>query len=82
MARTDLSIMTVPAYSQGGRWPYRISKCQALTPAALRRTSNASARRRWDVLGEIEADGADLVHGRLLEWSLTPPLWHAEAGRP
>src|SRR4051794_18082996 len=37
-----------------------------------------------DVLGEIEADGADLVHGRLLEWALTPPLWHAEAvgGRP
>src|SRR4051794_37692716 len=32
-----------------------------------------------DVLGKIEADGADLVHGRLLEWSLTPPLWHAEA---
>jgi len=31
------------------------------------------------VLGEIEADGADLVHGRLLEWALTPPLWHAEA---
>src|SRR4051794_4806085 len=37
-----------------------------------------------DVFGEIEADGADLVHGRLLEWALTPPLWHAEAvgGRP
>src|SRR3954470_3920109 len=37
-----------------------------------------------DVLGEIEADGADRVHGRLLEWALTPPLWHAEAvgGRP
>src|SRR5215210_3810820 len=32
-----------------------------------------------DVLGEIEADGADLVHGRLLEWALTPPLCHAEA---
>src|SRR3954464_127512 len=32
-----------------------------------------------DVLGEIEADGADLVHGRLLEWALTPPLWHAWA---
>src|SRR3954469_2121627 len=32
-----------------------------------------------DVLGEIEADGANLVHGRLLEWALTPPLWHAEA---
>src|SRR3954453_15572692 len=36
------------------------------------------------VLGEIEADGANLVHERLLEWALTPPLWHAEAvgGRP
>src|SRR5689334_7757950 len=32
-----------------------------------------------DVLGEIESDGAHLVHGRLLEWALTPPLWHAEA---
>src|SRR3954465_6853019 len=32
-----------------------------------------------DVLGKIEADGAHLVHGRLLEWALTPPLWHAEA---
>src|SRR5215217_2071939 len=37
-----------------------------------------------DVLGEIESDGANLVHGRLLEWALTPPLWHADAagGRP
>src|SRR3954453_21599855 len=37
-----------------------------------------------DVFGEIEADGAHLVHGRLLKWALTPPLWHAEAvgGRP
>src|SRR4051812_14804936 len=28
--------------------------------------------------------GSNLVHGRLLEWALTPPLWHAEAvgGRP
>src|SRR5256885_6122373 len=32
-----------------------------------------------DVFGEIESDGANLVHGRLLEWALTPPLWHAEA---
>src|SRR3954469_25376173 len=32
-----------------------------------------------DVLGEIESDGAHLVHGRLLEWALTPPLCHAEA---
>src|SRR3954467_10408254 len=37
-----------------------------------------------DVLGEIESDGANLVHERLLEWALTPPLWHADAagGRP
>src|SRR3954465_13323523 len=37
-----------------------------------------------DVLGEIESDGANLVHERLLEWALAPPLWHAEAvgGRP
>src|SRR5256885_14836381 len=37
-----------------------------------------------DVFGEIESDGAHLVHGRLLEWALTPPLSHAEAvgGRP
>src|SRR5215218_2133032 len=37
-----------------------------------------------DVLGEIEADATHRVHGRLLEWALTPPLWHAEAvgGRP
>src|SRR3712207_3445974 len=37
-----------------------------------------------DVLGEIESDRANLVHGRLLEWALTPSLWHAEAvgGRP
>src|SRR3954451_12764436 len=37
-----------------------------------------------DVLGKIESDGAHRVHGRLLEWALTPPLWHADAvgGRP
>src|SRR3954454_12697797 len=36
------------------------------------------------VLGEIQSDGANLVHGRLLEWALTPPLWHPDAvgGRP
>src|SRR4051794_26255382 len=32
-----------------------------------------------DVLGEIEADGAHLVHGRLREWPATPSLWPAEA---
>ena len=32
-----------------------------------------------DVLGEIQPDSANLVHGRLLEWVATPPLWHADA---
>src|SRR3954447_8329523 len=32
-----------------------------------------------DVLGEIEADGANLVHERLLEWPATPSLWHTTA---
>src|SRR3954466_8946792 len=34
-----------------------------------------------DVLGEIEAGRSHRVHGRLLAWALTPPLWHAEAVR-
>src|SRR3954452_6609985 len=39
-----------------------------------------------DVLGEIEADGAHLVHGRLLEWALVGhlpwgvPYWAASDG--
>ena len=32
-----------------------------------------------DGLGEIESDGAHLVHGRLLEWPATPSLWHTTA---
>src|SRR3954452_6955748 len=32
-----------------------------------------------DVFGDIEADGAHLVHGRLLEWALTP---HSGTLRP
>src|SRR3954467_14541411 len=32
-----------------------------------------------DVFGEIESDGANLVHGRLLEWALTP---HSGTLRP
>src|SRR3954468_624423 len=32
-----------------------------------------------DVFGEIEADGAHLVHGRLLAWALTP---HSGTLRP
>src|SRR3954453_21268092 len=43
------------------------------------RTRAVGPMKLKDVLGEIESDGADLVHGRLLKWALTPPLWHAEA---
>jgi hypothetical protein len=32
-----------------------------------------------DVLGEIQSDGAHLVHGCLLEWPATPSLWHTKA---
>jgi hypothetical protein len=32
-----------------------------------------------DGLGEIQSDGAHLVHGRLLEWPATPSLWHTTA---
>ena len=32
-----------------------------------------------DGLGEIQSDGAHLVHGCLLEWPATPLLWHTEA---
>src|SRR3954447_16509151 len=48
------------------------------------RARAVSPMKLKDVFGEIESDGANLVHGRLLEWALTPPLWHAEAvgGRP
>ncbi len=42
-------------------------------------TRTVSPMELKDVLGEIEADGAHLVHGRLREWALTPPLWHADA---
>ena len=31
------------------------------------------------VLRKIQSNCANLVHGRLLEWSATPPLWHADA---
>src|SRR4051794_37465338 len=43
------------------------------------RARTVSPMELKDVLGEIEADGANLVHERLLEWALTPPLWHADA---
>src|SRR3954462_1181168 len=48
-------------------------------PVALHRARAVGSMELKHVLGEIEADGANLVHGRLLEWALTPPLWHAEA---
>src|SRR3954471_3556538 len=57
----------------------------AAQPLAKHNSSRAVGPMQLkDVLGEIESDGANLVHGRLLEWALTPPLWHAGAvgGRP
>src|SRR3954466_4586376 len=61
---------------------------QQLAPAQLlakdHRARAVGPMELKDVLGEIEADGAHRVHGRLLAWALTPPLWHADAvgGRP
>src|SRR3954471_18039163 len=56
---------------------------EQLAPAQLltkdHRTRAVGPMKLKDVLGEIESDGANLVHGRLLKWALTPPLWHAEA---
>src|SRR3954466_4312167 len=61
----------------------RCQERQKLAAAQLlakdHRARAVSPMKLKDVLGEIEADGAHLVHGRLLEWALTPPLWHAEA---
>src|SRR5215217_3212935 len=48
----------------------------------LRKTTRARAVgsvQLKDVLGEIQSDGAHLVHGRLLEWPATPSLWHTTA---
>src|SRR4051812_8970435 len=54
-----------------------------LAPAQLlakdHRARAVSPMELKDVLGEIESDGAHRVHGRLLEWLVTPPLWHAVA---
>src|SRR3954454_8485502 len=56
---------------------------QQLAPAQLlakdHRARAVGPMELKDVLGEIEADGAHRVHGRLLAWALTPPLWHADA---
>src|SRR4051812_14637311 len=54
-------------------WPRRSFLRKTTAPALV------SPMELKDVFGEIEADGANLVHGGLLEWALTPPLWHAEA---
>src|SRR3954469_7401492 len=54
-------------------WPRRSFLRKTTAPAL------SAPMELKDVLGEIEADGANLVHERLLEWALTPPLWHADA---
>src|SRR4029450_5161436 len=66
----------------------RCQKREELAAAQLLAKHNSSRAvgpmELKDGLGEIESDGAHLVHGCLLEWAVTPPLWHAEAvgGRP
>src|SRR4051794_13428986 len=62
-------------------WPRRSFWRKTTAPAL---SAAVGPMKLKDVLGEIESDGAYRVHGRLLEWALTPPLWHAEAvgGRP
>src|SRR3954471_16685974 len=65
--------------------PYAIALLAAAQLLAKdHRARTVSPMELKDVLGEIESDGANLVHERLLEWALTPPLWHADAagGRP
>ena len=64
---------------QGGSGQEREKLAAAQLLAKDHRARAVSPMELKHVLGEIESDGADLVHGRLLEWSLTPPLWHAEA---
>src|SRR3954451_1229378 len=86
---TELGDLAPPIVSAATRLHgYRAGRqrCQErkqLAPAQLlakdHRTRAVGPMELKDGLGEIEADGADLVHGRLLEWALTPPLWHAEA---
>src|SRR4051812_2397929 len=62
---------------QRGQERQKLAAAQLL--AKDHRARAVSPMELKDVLGEIEADRANLVHGRLLEWALTPPLWHAEA---
>src|SRR5215218_845246 len=62
---------------QRGQERQKLAAAQLL--AKDHRARTVSPMELKDVLGEIEADGANLVHERLLEWALTPPLWHADA---
>ncbi len=50
-------------------------------PAEDDRSRCVGAVRLKHVLRQIQSDGADLPHGRLLEWPATPPLWHDDAVR-
>ena len=63
----------------------RCQECQKLAAAQLLAKHNSSRAvgpmELKHVLGEIQSDGAHLVHGSLLEWSSIPPLWHTEAIR-
>ena len=61
----------------------RCEERQKLASAQLLAEDNSSRPvgpvQLKDGLGEIQSDGAHLVHGRLLEWPATPSLWHTTA---
>src|SRR4051794_30825421 len=88
---TELGDLTAPIMSAATRLQGHCAgrqrgqegqKLAAAQPLAKHNSARAVGPMELkDVLGEIEADGAHRVHGRLLAWALTPPLWHAEAVR-
>src|SRR5215203_3322745 len=67
VARADLSIMTTPAYSQGGRWPYCGAPTRVLAPASAPRPLACLPRlhRAVDIHGEPHWDGG---------YAANPPL--------
>src|SRR4051812_38745712 len=64
-------------------WRERGQERQELAAAQLlakdHRARAVGSVQLKDVLGEIQSDGAHLVHGRLLEGPATPSLWHTTA---
>src|SRR3954466_6802361 len=79
----ERSLRTCPSRSRRtSAWP-SLPEREQLAAAQLLAKHNSSRAvgsvQLKDVLGEIQSDGAHLVHGRLLEWPATPSLWHTTA---